>query len=110
MAVEPRVTIESMTVLLETSGGTSLDIGPRESFRFESFPEGRVVQGNASVFVADQLANYRGGFPRMPYTGSGALSPGPARVVVFQGEIDNVIGNDGPNVNLGVLEQFRFLR
>jgi hypothetical protein len=90
-------------------GATAVGIGARETFRFESFPEGRVVQGNASVFQADRLADYRGGFPKIPPMGSGAESPGPGRMVVFQGEIDNVVGNDGPDIALSALERFRFL-
>lgn len=95
---------------LTPAGGSAPDISPREYFRFESFPEGRVVQGNASVFTDDRLANYRGSFPKMPPVGSGNTSPGPARVVVFQSEIDNVIGNDGPEFALSVLENWKFLR
>lgn len=93
-----------------TLGGSAPDSAAREYFRFDSYPEGRVVEANASVFRADQLANYRGAFPKLPPVGSGGAATGPARVVVFQGEIDNVIGNDGANVSLGALERFRFLR
>lgn len=91
-------------------GATSPAIAAREWFRFESHPEGRVYQGNASVFTADRLANYRGQFPKLPPVGSGAAATGPARVVVLQGEIDNLQGLDGPDISLAVLERSRFLR
>lgn len=97
--------VDDLTVQSLAAGGS--DVGPRETFRFESHPEGRVVQGNASVFVADRLADYRGQFPKMPPVPTNAT--GPARVVVLQGEVDNIVGNDGPNIALTVLERFRFL-
>lgn len=84
------------------------DIGPRNFFRFESHPEGRAFQGNASVFEADRLANYRGQFPKLPPIGSPAAS-GPARMVVLTGEIDNLQGLDGPDISLTVLDRFRYL-
>lgn len=93
----------------KTFGASVGDIAPREWFRFESHPEGRVYQGNASVFMQDRLANYRGQFPKMPPVGSGAAATGPARVVVLQGEVDSIQGLDGPDIALTVLERFRFL-
>jgi hypothetical protein len=94
-------------VRLSVIAGAS-DIGARETFRFESHPEGRIYQGTASVFTADRLADYRGQFPKMPPVPTAAT--GPARVVVLQGEIDNLQGLDGPDIALSVLERFRFLR
>lgn len=93
--------------LSSLSAGAS-DIGARETFRFESHPEGRVYQGNASVFQQDRLANYRGQFPKLPPVGSPGPS-GPARMVVLQGEIDNLQGLDGPDIAVTVLERYRFL-
>jgi hypothetical protein len=90
-------------------GAGSSDIGARETFRFESYPEGRVYQGNASIFQFDRLAAFRGGFPQIPPTGS-SMATGPARVVALQGEIDNIVGNDGMDISLFVQERFRFLR
>jgi hypothetical protein len=91
------------------SSGSAVDIGAREWFRFESHPEPRVYQGNASVFVQDRLANYRGQFPHMPPVASNSTATAAARVVVFQSEVDNVQGLDGPDISLAVLERFRFL-
>jgi hypothetical protein len=93
---------------IQALSASALDIGAREWFRFESHPEGRVYQGNASVFQQDRLANYRGQFPKFPPVGSPAPS-GPAIMVVLQGEIDNIQGLDGPNVAVTILERFRFL-
>jgi hypothetical protein len=94
--------------LISLAGGAS-DIAARETFRFESYPEKRVIQGNASVFKADRVEDHRGQLPRIAPMGSPAAT-GPAQIVVFQGEIDNVIGNDGPDVVLSVREQFQYLR
>jgi hypothetical protein len=96
-------------LLIYAFGASTSDIGAREWFRFESHPEGRVYQGNASVFQVDRLANYRGQFPKVPAVGSPAAT-GPARVVVLQGEVDNLQGLDGPDIALTVLERYRFLR
>lgn len=85
------------------------DILPREWFRVEAHPQGRAYQGNASVFVTDCLANYRGQFPNIPNVGS-PMATGPARVTVLSGEVDNFIGNDGFDTVLAVLERFRYLR
>jgi hypothetical protein len=81
------------------------DVSPREWFRFESYPEQRVIQGNASVFKADRIARFRGDLPRITPVGTGS-----AQVILFQGEIDNVIGNDGLDGLLSVREQFTYLR
>lgn len=89
-------------------GAEKSDINARNFFRFESHPKDRIYQGNASVFEIDRLANYRGQMPKIPPVPTAAT--GPARLVVFQGEIDNVQGLDGPDISLEVLEQFRFLR
>jgi len=102
--------VKTKRVLIYGFGASAADIGPRQFFRFESHPEGRTYQGSASAFVADRLANYRGQFPKLPPIGSGAVATGPARVVVLQGEIDNLQGLDGPDIALTVLERYRFLR
>lgn len=86
------------------------DIGPRNYFRFESHPEGRIYQGNASVFEVDRLAAYRGQFPKIPGVPSNSTATMTARAVVFQGEVDNVQGLDGPDISLSILERARFLR
>lgn len=90
-------------------GPGASDIGPREFFRFESHPENRVVQGNASVYKADQTANFRGAPPKVPAVGSPGAS-GAGRCVVLTGEVDNFVGNDVADVVLGVVERFRYLR
>ncbi len=95
---------------LAAFGAGGSDIGAREWFRFESWPQERVYQGNASVFSADRTADYRGHAPELIPVGSNTASSIPARVVLFQGEIDNVIGNDGPNVALTALERWEYLR
>ncbi len=95
--------------IVSENGATAVDIGPRESFRFESYPEKRVLQGNASVFKANRLGDFVGNAPQIAPVGSPAAT-GPAQVVVFQGEIDNVIGNDGLEPVLGVRERFKYLR
>lgn len=94
----------------QTLAGSAADTGAREYFRFESSPESRVYQGNASAFVANRLANYRGHDPRLTPIGTGAGAQGPIRVVVVQGEIDNVVGNDGADVALTAMERWEYLR
>lgn len=91
-------------------GASAGDIGPREYFRFESDPQSRALQGNASVFRQDLTANYRGHNPQLAAIGTGASALGPVRVVVFQGEVDNIVGNDGPDVALTALERWEYLR
>lgn len=85
------------------------DMGPREWFRFESHPERRAFQGNASVFLSDHEAAFRGVHPRLPAVGSPGAS-GPAQLVVFSGDPTDFLGNDLLDVNVSVTEQFRFLR
>ena len=109
MAVKGRVVVDSIVItVIGAEGESAKDIGARETFRFESHPEGRVYQGNASVFTADRLADYRGQFPKMAPVGS-PMPTGPAHVVVLQGELDNIQGLDGPDVALTILERFRVL-
>jgi hypothetical protein len=90
------------------SAGAS-DIGPREWFRAESYPKRRVFQGNASVFVADREAEFRGNNPQIPPVGSPGAS-GPARIIVFAGDPDDFLGNDLLDVRVTVTERFKFLR
>ena len=85
------------------------DIPGREYFRFESWPEQRSYRGNASVFLADTTADYRGHLPELlPVPSESPVRS--SRVVVFQGEIDNMVGNDGPNIALTALERWEYLR
>jgi hypothetical protein len=91
------------------SAATAVDIGAREWFRFESYPEKRVFQGNASVFRADRTRDHRGDLPRLPAVGS-PMPTGPAQVVFLAGEIDNFVGNDGCDFVAAVREQFTYLR
>ena len=102
-------TIWADDVRLSSVAGGASDITQREWFRFESFPEERVVQGNASVFAAYRDGDHRGAGPKLPPVGSGAGATGPARVVVFAGAPDQVFGNDGADVTLRSIERFRFL-
>ena len=85
------------------------DMGPREYFRFEAHPDKRAFQGNASVFLADREAVFRGIHPRIPAVGSPGAS-GPAQLVVMSGDPTDFLGNDRLDVALSVTEQFRFLR
>jgi hypothetical protein len=95
---------------LAAFGAGGSDTGAREYFRFESNPQPRTYQGNASVFTADRTADYRGHDPQLTPVGSGAGAIGPLRIVVFQGEVDNVIGNDGPDIALTAMERWEYLR
>lgn len=90
-------------------GAGASDMGPRESFRFEAHPEGRVVQANASVFLADRQAAFRGVAPRVPAVGSPGPS-GPAQMVVLSGDPTDFLGNDLMDVSLRVVDRFTFLR
>lgn len=90
-------------------GGSAPDITAREWFRFESYPEVRAYQGNASVFAADRAGNFRGVPPRLPPTGSPVAS-GPMQVVAFQGEVDNFVGNDGLDIRLDAVDRWAFLK
>lgn len=90
--------------LVET-GATPADILPREYFRFDSHPEPRSIQSNASVFVGDRTADFRGVHPQVPVGGSG-----PPRMVVLAGDPDDFVGNDRIDVRLDVVERFRFFR
>ena len=89
--------------------GSSPDIGAREWFRFESFPEPRAIQGNASIFVADRAADFRGVHPKLPAVGSPGAS-GPARFVVLSGEVDDFVGNDVMDVSIVARESFKYFR
>lgn len=89
-------------------GGSAVDINAREWFRFESWPEVRGFQGNASVFVADR-SDFRGVPLRLPPTGSPVAS-GPVQVVAFAGEVDNFVGNDVIDVRLDAMDRFSYLR
>lgn len=89
--------------------GSSIDSESREWFRFESHPELRAYQGNASVFRDDLAAEFRGLHPRLPAVGSPGAS-GPGRAVVLSGELENFVGNDVLDVRLNAVERFRFLR
>jgi hypothetical protein len=95
--------------LYRTLAGGASDIGPREWFRFETAPERRVYQGNASFYFANRAADFRGEHPLAPITGSPGPS-GPAQMVVFSGDPDNFVGNDLMDVSLSVRDRFRFLR
>jgi hypothetical protein len=100
-------------LLVNALGAGGSDIGPREFFRFESYPQERAAQSTASAFTADRAADFRGRGPRIPPIGSaaGAGGPsGPARVIVFEGAIDDFRGNDIMGVNLAVTERFSYLR
>ncbi len=88
---------------------TAPDAGPRQYFRFESYPESRVYQGNATAYVADRTADFRGEPPRIPACGSPGAS-GPARLVVLQGDPDNFVGTDLLDVSLTAVERFRYMR
>jgi hypothetical protein len=85
------------------------DIAARSHFRFESHPAERAYRGNASLFEADHAADFVGEPPKLPWAGTPAAS-GPARVIVFEGEPDNFLGNDLIDVRLDVVEQFTFAR
>jgi hypothetical protein len=93
---------------LDILAGAS-DIGPREWFRFESYRERRAYQGNASIFLADRTPAFRGQQPQLPPVGSPGAS-GPARVVAFEGPIDDFRGNDVIALRLDAVERFKFLR
>jgi hypothetical protein len=105
-SAESKLSLANISAYALGAGGS--DIGARQWFHFDAHPEGRVFQGNASVFIADRLAEYRGQFPKLPPVPTAAT--GPARVVVLQGDVENLIGNDGADISLSVLERFRFLR
>lgn len=96
-------------VLVVSAASPPIDIAARESFRFESYPEKRVIQGNASVFKAERIRDHRGDLPQLPPTGSPAAT-GPAQIVALAGEIDNFIGNDGFDFIAAAREQFTYLR
>jgi hypothetical protein len=96
-------------MLIFSLGAGASDMGAREYFRFEAYPEKRAYQGNASIFLADRSAAFRGIHPKLPPVGSPGPS-GPAQVVVLQGELNNFLGNDGQNTQLFATERFRFLR
>ncbi len=98
------------SLIVYSFGGSVGDIAPREYFRFEADPDARVYQGNASIFKVDRTADYRGHDPHLFPVGTGASARGPLRVVVFQGEVDNVVGNDGPDVALTAMERWEYLR
>lgn len=90
-------------------GRGASDMGPREWFRFEAHPERRTFQGNASVFLADREAVFRGVHPRLPAAGLPGAS-GPAQLVVLAGDPTDFLGNDLLDLNLSVTERFRYLR
>jgi hypothetical protein len=94
---------------VQSLGAGASDIGSRQWFRFESYPEERAIQSSASAFVQNQTANFRGVPPRIPVTGSPGAS-GPVRVLAFEGEVDNFQGADVIDVRLDALERFQFLR
>lgn len=97
---------ENFSVL--SAGGSAPDGDPREWFRFESHPEERAIQSNASVFRFDRLSDFKGNTPRiMPVP---TTATGPARVLVFEGEVDDFLGNDLIDVRLESLSRFQFLR
>lgn len=101
------------TVNVQNLAGGATDIGPREFFSYESYPRERAVQSSASAFVADRAADFRGRGPRIPPVGSaaGAGGPsGPARVIVFEGALDDFRGNDRIDIDLAVTERFSYLR
>ncbi|MGH9380668.1 MAG: hypothetical protein ACRD2Z_08665, partial [Thermoanaerobaculia bacterium] len=93
----------------DSPGAGASDIGAREWFRFQSWPERRAIQGNASVFIADRAAEFRGDHPCLPPVGSPGAS-GPARVVVMAGDPDDFLGNDLLDVRVDAVEQFAYLR
>jgi hypothetical protein len=93
----------------QSVGAGASDIAGRAWFRFESHPERRTIRSNASVFDADQEAEFRGAHPQVPPVGSPGASSN-ARVVVFSGDPDDFLGNDLLDVRVDVTERFRFLR
>jgi hypothetical protein len=97
------------SINVQSLSGSASDIGSRETFRFESYPENRTIQGNASIFIADRTANFRGNKPRIPAGGSPGASGAP-QMVVLSGAIDNIAGNDVTDVTVRVVDQFKFLR
>ena len=96
-------------VRVESIGGSAPDAAAQEWFRFESHPQRRAVQSNASVFKQDLAFEFLGEHPRLPAVGSPGPS-GPAQVIVFQGEVDNFLGNDAISVGLFAQERWSFLR
>lgn len=101
------ITVDDLAITALSAGAS--DIGPRETFRFEAYPQERAYQGNASVFLADRVAQFRGRPPQLPPLPSSGAS-GPARVIVFESAVDDFRGNDRIDVNLTALERFSFLR
>lgn len=106
---DPNALVYADNFKLSRVGASAPDAAAREWFRFESHPEVRALQGNASVFVADRGGDHRGAPPRIPPEASGQPS-GPAQAVVFAGEVDNFLGNDLLNPAVEVVEQFTYLR
>ena len=99
--------LDDLSVISLSSGAS--DIAARETFRFQSYPEPRSYPGIASIFVADRAADFRGDPPRLPPVGSPGAS-GPARVIVFEGSVDDFRGNDVIDLALAVTERWTFLR
>jgi hypothetical protein len=100
----PRIADFSVAVTGASQGAND----PRQWFKFESYPQGRVIRG-ATTFEQDMVGYLRGNFPRVPAVGSPAPS-GPARVVVMAGQVDDFLGNDTTDVELYVTEKFDFVR
>lgn len=96
-------------VTWQALGATAPDIDPREWFRFESYPEPRAIQANASVIKHDRAADFRGEHPRIAPTGS-PMASGPAKLVVLAGDPSDFRGNDPLQAELKVLERWRYLR
>lgn len=86
------------------------DAAARQHFRFESYPEGRAIQSNASVFVADRAADFRGEYLRLPPAGASLVASGPAKVFVFEGDVSDFMANELIDVTLTATEQFTYLR
>lgn len=95
---------------VQSLAGAASDIGPRQWFRFESYPDEQVHQGPLTGFIQNQIVNFRG-VPgvHLPVTGSPGAS-GPVRVLVFEGEVDNFQCADCIDVRIDALERFQFLR
>lgn len=89
--------------------GSGIANSPREEFRFESYPQRRAVQGNASVFKANRAAEYRGVAPELLPVGSGAATQ-QLRGIVFEGDIADFQGGNVVDVSLYATERFTFLR
>lgn len=103
-------TIDNIVVSnLNGNNASAPDTDARRHFRFQSFPEARAVRANASVFSADQIADFRGNPPRLPAIGSPGAS-GPLTVFVLAGDTETFVGNDLLDVTIDAVERFQFLR